>query len=384
MREYIFILGRSFELCCAEIISYLKFIGVSYEVLSCDGRVFYIKSEVEIDLERLNSILAGVYKAGEVVGKFKNGAEIEKKLFEILKKSEGRVEFGLSFYNIGGIDRKRLALNVKRELKEEGLSVRVVFGGSEVSSVPFRSGVRDFIVYRDEDDLVLVEISCVQDFESWSSRDYDRPEARIKKGMLPPKVGRMMVNLGMFEKGEVELLCDPFCGVGTVLSEALMVGLRVIGVDNDGDQVERAEKNLEWFCEAEKKKMSFKVLRGDAVKLSGVLKEKVDLIVTEPYLGPVELGERKVSYDKAAEIARELDDFFIDCLCDWREVLKKDGVVVIALPSYRYGGKNRQEIVVKRVIDNREKLGYNLIGEKVSYSREQAVVVRNIYILKKK
>ena len=35
----------------------------------------------------------------------------------------------------------------------------------------------------------------MQDFEQWGARDYGRPSRDAVRGMLPPKLARMMVNL---------------------------------------------------------------------------------------------------------------------------------------------------------------------------------------------
>lgn len=56
------------------------------------------------------------------------------------------------------------------------------------------------------------------------------------------KLGRAMINLaGLNEK---EVLCDPFCGTGTILLEAESMGIRAIGIDYDKRMCEGAKKNL--------------------------------------------------------------------------------------------------------------------------------------------
>lgn len=70
-----------------------------------------------------------------------------------------------------------------------------------------------------------------------------RPKKIFKSSSeLHWKLGRVMVNLaGLNEK---EVLCDPFCGTGTILLEAESMGIRAIGIDYDKRMCEGAKKNL--------------------------------------------------------------------------------------------------------------------------------------------
>ena len=56
------------------------------------------------------------------------------------------------------------------------------------------------------------------------------------------KLGRVMVNLA--GSNEKEILCDPFCGTGTILLEAESMGIRSIGIDYDKRMCDGAKKNL--------------------------------------------------------------------------------------------------------------------------------------------
>lgn len=46
------------------------------------------------------------------------------------------------------------------------------------------------------------------------------------------------------QDNEKEVLCDPFCGTGTILLEAESMGIRAIGIDYDKRMCEGAKKNL--------------------------------------------------------------------------------------------------------------------------------------------
>jgi tRNA (guanine10-N2)-dimethyltransferase len=70
-----------------------------------------------------------------------------------------------------------------------------------------------------------------------------RPKKVIKSPFeLHWKLSRAMVNLsGLNEK---EILCDPFCGTGTILLEAESMGIKSIGIDFNKKTCETAKKNL--------------------------------------------------------------------------------------------------------------------------------------------
>lgn len=183
---------------------------------------------------------------------------------------------------------------------------------------------------------------AVQDFEDWGKRDYGKPCASSSIGMIPPKVARMMVNLS-----QSNYILDPFCGTGTILMEALTIGLKAVGSDINPQQIEKTKKNLEWLG------YKAELFCWDATRISEKIKN-VDAIVTEPDLGPRD----------------NLEKLYVDCFEDWGKVLKPGGRIVIALPF------------VKNVLDKAQSMGYTLVGGPYIYARPQAVVKRHICILK--
>jgi tRNA (guanine10-N2)-dimethyltransferase len=62
---------------------------------------------------------------------------------------------------------------------------------------------------------------------------------------MPSKLARCMVNLSRAKTGE--LLLDPFCGTGSVMIEAAIVGCHVLGFDVQRHMVEGTKRNLKHF-----------------------------------------------------------------------------------------------------------------------------------------
>ncbi|NWF86444.1 RsmD family RNA methyltransferase [Candidatus Bathyarchaeota archaeon] len=92
---------------------------------------------------------------------------------------------------------------------------------------------------------------------------------------MPAKLARCMVNLAKPKAGE--LVLDPFCGTGSMLIEAALIGCRVIGLDVQRRMVKGTSKNLAYFnLEPEG------IIVADAKKLPIT---KADCIVTDPPYG---------------------------------------------------------------------------------------------------
>jgi tRNA (guanine10-N2)-dimethyltransferase len=90
---------------------------------------------------------------------------------------------------------------------------------------------------------------------------------------LDTKLARCIINLTGVEKGAVT---DPFCGVGGVLMEAAVIGLKPIGYDISDVMVEASKKNLAHIGFPK-----IIVERRDSTKL----KSKMDYIATDPPYG---------------------------------------------------------------------------------------------------
>ncbi|MBI4066079.1 methyltransferase domain-containing protein, partial [Candidatus Gottesmanbacteria bacterium] len=181
------------------------------------------------------------------------------------------------------------------------------------------------------------------------------------------------------------VLLDPFCGMGTILAEALFTGWSVVGSDQSAEVVDKARKNLEWLSAIPGVAKDWKVFVSDAAHVSDhLMKQSLDAIVTEPFLGEARriMRQKSIVNSKGMNnILKGLEKLYIGCLREWHLVLKPEGKVVIALPEYAIGDTT---YVVKNVIDRCENLGYTVSAGPLVYSRPQAVVRRKFFVLTKK
>jgi tRNA G10 N-methylase Trm11 len=237
----------------------------------------------------------------------------------------------------------------------------------------------------------------VQDFEDYGRRDYQRPVRDEKQGMIPPKVAQIMLNLSGAKAGET--LLDPFCGIGTMVQEGLLLGFRMLGSDINKQAIKGSEQNLEWF------RNRYKIAPGkyhfetaDARKICQLLeKQKISAVVTESTLGPI-----YSSFPKKSEIDdnfKELTALYQDVFKEFAKILPQSGRVVMCVPAYRRG-KDQYDTLPS--LDWVEDLGYNFIdlisptlAKKLNflkltarktaiYDRKDQIVAREIVIFEKK
>jgi|SaaInlStandDraft_6_1057023.scaffolds.fasta_scaffold62578_2 tRNA G10 N-methylase Trm11 len=208
--------------------------------------------------------------------------------------------------------------------------------------------------------------------KAWYKRDRLKPFADGRKGMLPPKVARIMVNLALgkdYKKDQV--LLDPFCGSGNILMEAGMLKIKLIGVDINEEQLEGTRKNLNWL-----EIKSFNLFKLDATQLSKHLKTKIDYIVTEPFMGKPNLRPDRIKY-----VAKGLHKLYLGVLKNWLHILNPGGTVCMVFPVFQ---DEKKTYHLSDVIDDKSLVGYNIKTRGLIYSRPHSKLKREIVVLKKK
>jgi tRNA (guanine10-N2)-dimethyltransferase len=142
---------------------------------------------------------------------------------------------------------------------------------------------------------------------------------------MQAKLARGMVNLVRAKSGD--LLLDPFCGTGTTLIEASLIGCRVLGLDIQPRMVKGTLNNMSYF-----KIKPEGIVVADAQQLPLT---KVDCIVTDPPYGTSSTTMKRTTRQVVEEILRAVGG-----------LLSKEQRVCIAAPK---------------------KLGVSEIGTKLGY-----------------
>jgi tRNA G10 N-methylase Trm11 len=357
----LFIPGKNWILSLAELAAYLQARGAEFqiEVFSKAFFVIGVNNPQAIDI----AALGGTIKVGEVTAELstqavKNAflegdkqaqAEIRDTLLSknltgqmFEKPSVGKAVFGVSVYWADSAFRpvaKRVQRFIGSAVKKEnkranfmGFAKDRVYPQLSHVEVLKKSMVENraevlFCVGK-EQTFVAVTVAVHDPFE-FQKRDVGKPRQR-KIFAIPPRLARIMVNLACCTEGKVFL--DPFCGVGTILQEALLAKAKVVGVDVNRWCMEAARRNLEWLTdEYSLENAEYRVLQGDVRKLSEkVGREQVDCIATEPDLGPALRQVPTTSY--AMRLVERLESLYHALLEEAYKVLKRNGRLVFVSP----------------------------------------------------
>lgn len=98
----------------------------------------------------------------------------------------------------------------------------------------------------------------------------------FRPGVIIPKFARALINISEIDRGEI--LLDPMCGAGTILTEAGLMGIDFLGVEAYADIVEGCAVNLRHYG------LPVNVLKGD-VKTLPFKDEAFHTVITDfPYL----------------------------------------------------------------------------------------------------
>jgi tRNA G10 N-methylase Trm11 len=376
MDSYLFIFGRTPELAWQELVA----IFTKSERL--DQNTALIKDESDSP-EQIISRLGGTYKIARIVGQIDHISA--DNLLKFLDYSQKQIDFGVSFITENVRSNPQLLPEMKQLLSQNGISARynIPSHSNQLSSVVInKKSIQELIVVYRAEGFVIARTVAVQPFEEWNKRDYGRPFSDAKSGMLPPKVARMIINMTLGETPKGKTVLDPFCGMGTILAEAMLTGANITGSDISEEIAQKAKKNLDYTAHNNKlTEIPINIFVSDAVNISHKISpESVDAVITEPFMGDPKLGEKKLDFTKAKNIIRGLEKLYIGCLRDWYKIIKINGRVCIAFPKIEINGRR---LLVKKVIDTCEKLGYTKLLGPITYGREQAIVLRDFYLFKK-
>jgi tRNA G10 N-methylase Trm11 len=389
--QYYFILGKNPLLSLAEIKAVLEFFDYKFTIVNFKDNILILEIDKSLDIEVINQRLGGTVKIGQIIDQVNNLEEIADKFCKLIKCQSGKLHFGFSLYSLSdkiNLAKKKksiksIAMEIKRKMREQKhLNSRWVVGKEiELSSVIVKKN--QLLKYGSEiclfftDQYILVgQTLAVQAFVEFASRDYKRPSRDQISGMLPPKLARIMLNLAKI-KPEANIL-DPFCGSGTILQEALILGYQnLIGFDSSAKAIQDTQNNLNWL--ADKYNFELKNVQLNQVEVKNLnqylAKQSIDYIVTEPYLGPPLKGnELEAQINKNIQ---ELEKLYLEAFKQFQQVLKAKGKIIMVIPEFKINNKTKQ-------LDLAKIKDFKILNqEKLIYCRPYQYVWRQIIILSK-
>lgn len=359
--RYFFILGRIPELSAKEIFSCLEREQISYSNVQILSDALLLTASREIPLHSFVDRLGGCVKAGRVVETLpflRSAARLASELVPIIRRHKRvpRLSFGISVSTLPqdkkitkgrALPLRDLGMEIKRALKEEGCVARwiPVQEDTSLSSVSVdkhgllkESGI-ELCLFFLHDSIEVGITQAVQAYELFSYRDWQRPQKNMRVGLLPPKLARIMVNLSCSSFSPNPHLLDPFCGYGTIIQEALLLGVPTLTASDLSSQAIKAtQTNITWLAKSTSlPSRNVSYIASDVRTLASRLSSSIiDVIVTEPTLGPP-LSKKSVPQKS---LITDLCKLYVQTFKTFYKLLKKNGRVVIVFPIWLTKQKN--------------------------------------------
>ncbi|HNW20980.1 MAG TPA: methyltransferase domain-containing protein [Bacteroidales bacterium] len=407
MNIYIFVIGNNYKLSVIEILNYFYNFNIKIIDKIFTNKILILKIDQKINCKDIINVLGGTIKIGELLTEENN---INKNIFEniILNNSikNKKINFGFNVYDIYepfNCKIKKIGLAIKNDLKLLGYNSRFVVNNNNInilSSVTtqknnlIKENGFEFLITKLNHKYLIFKILAIQDFEDYSFRDFGRPNRDSHSGMLPPKLCKMMINFSDFINNKNINILDPFCGSGTIISELLLLGYNNIFASDISDSaIENSKKNIKWIINkynlSNKKVHIFKEDVKDINKK--IDRNFIDLIITEPYLGPANLKISDIF--SIQKNIRYLEELYLSSFKNFYEILNYRGEIIIIFPVFKVLDNKKINFLRLNIIDQIKDIGFiednfkklNIENSsEMLYSREDQKILREIHKFIKK
>jgi len=373
---YLAILGRQPEISIAELES----------VVGSDC----VKSPSNgvVELTKLPDIarLGGTLKLAEIVAQGSNISNVDKVIAEILAQKDGKITFGISGYGVNLPN--RLGLIIKKILKSKDRSVRYVqakqgscLNTAEVFHNKLDKSQSEIIVTKIDGKVLIARTVAVQNIQSYTKRDQERPARDSKVGMLPPKLAQTIINISQPTNQDGYVL-DPFCGTGVVLQEAVLMGFRAHGSDISKRMIKYSIENMKWLEGSLSTNFDYSAEVGDAKNHQWP--ESINSVACEAFLGTA-FTHTPRDHELNSAI-KEADQIIEEFLKNISSQIKSGTKLCVGVPQWQV----RNKIHSLPVVDKLDQLGYtwsefsHCDSKKLIYRRPGQVVGRHLLPLAKK
>ncbi|MEK9132891.1 MAG: DNA methyltransferase [Patescibacteria group bacterium] len=364
--KYAFVLGRNHELSMAELGVVL---GLKLEVLKNGSVAFFDGDLPGASAQKFLNTLGGTMEIIEVVERGVDFASLQIKIENLLKEKcsgvSGKCAFAVNLLpeNKKSHVLKMLLPKIKKTLRAADISANFMNNNFQNASAVLvvkqglvGRGTNIDIIEEGEGRVSLGFSVAMQDFEMYSKRDYEKPFRDAHVGMMPPKLAQIMINLAGTSGAPTSAIFDPFCGSGTILMEALLVGRNAIGCDHEARMAAGAEQNVAWLRTVFKISAESKIFHKNATAIN---KEDIGTqdfaVVTEPFLGPALSTWPAESFLK--QVIKELTELYLNFFKNLAHVVPAKTQVVFIFPVWN-NGRGTKIHLLDSLVDKIESLGY--------------------------
>ncbi|MEK6894894.1 MAG: 50S ribosomal protein L11 methyltransferase [Nanoarchaeota archaeon] len=373
--KYLFILGRNPELSVKEIFSYLSARGL--EILSHELIENALLIELEKEIEDIVDELGGVISIGEVLTEG-NFQDLIKKLDNITlypgkENKFNYVVWGFCdeeyYYELGGYLRKRFKEEKLKASEKPLTGLMELQSGNKIKIVGNRVSEQFFLFSSDSKSFYFGKTIYEFNSSDVEKRDMNKPSRRSELA-ISPRMAKIMINLARVK--ENDKIIDPFCGVGIILTEALLKKIKVVGIDFDMNAVEGAAENLLWN---KFNKNEYKLITDDSRKIK--INETISALVCEPDFG--ELLRKIPTEANAKKTLKNYEDLMISVINNLKRNVH--GKFVFTAPLILMFNKKRKRANIEKIV---QETGLKLAdGFPIDDFRKDQIVGREIVVLER-
>lgn len=369
---YLFVLGRDHELSKLEIESLLENKGINFRILDESREVLSLECG-GLDPNIIDEF-GGVIKIAKVISNTNRIDEIEANLdnSDLYNGKSNKIQYFITPFNTD------LLSFVEDYLKDyfKTIKVKALYRRDcDPSKLIKRNIIEngfDIVIFKN---LIGKTIAAYNPLEL-KKRDVGRPQVDYKR-VISIRLAKILINISKVKKNEI--LLDPFSGSGTILQEALLKEINVIGLDNDSESVKQAEENIKWLVKNYNIKNKFQILKLDCRKLREKIKDNsIDGVVTEPYMGP--FIKKLPSIPEARKLVSELSFLYMDLLNNLKHVVRIGKRIVIVMPKFRTRENKILSIDFRGIAESN---GFDLAANPINYGYKDSKLLREIYVLER-
>ncbi|MFH0798162.1 MAG: DNA methyltransferase [Candidatus Woesearchaeota archaeon] len=364
MKDYIFIFGRDPMLSYLEMKSYFGARKIEYSIVDESEHGVVVKLSTKLDFGKMIKDLGGTSKIAEVVDDLDS--------IELYAGRSNKIKYAVSAYDA---DDEGVKDYLKKRMKGEKLKATLKHSKkkedftSPSESVNILKEGFEIVMFKDR----IAKLIALFNPLEYKRRDTERPAQRPLH-MISIRLAKILINLAGAKENDIVL--DPFCGIGVLLQEALLMNMNVIGLDVSGTCVDDSRKNLAWTSEKFKTSGGHKVFKGDARELSKFVRS-VDVAATEPYMGP--FMKTIPTPEVARNIMRKLRPMYDDVLKELKKVVK--GRIAIIVPRFRLYNGQRVAMGFDRMLEE-----HGFVYDKacpIIYIAVKSKIEREIWVIEK-
>ncbi len=322
-----FILGRNPELSRQEILEFLKARNRTYkEILFQDNILIIQTNEGEkFDIQEFG----GVMHLGTI-----NLEGTPEQLKKYLEKNEVIPSDKFSYAIHGNLDTQILKEKFKHEKKKASQK-----HGKKL--LQFQDGHKqqnpkaDFHIFFHE--LTTDNRQPTTLFLGIASQNYSPTEVKKRDMQKPvrrealaisPRLSKILINLSGAKPHDK--LLDPFCGVGSILQEALIKKINVHGIDKEKQTTIDAKENLKWLSTEYQIQAKSTIENNDSRRAPDL---QFTAIATETPLG--KLLKKKPSNSQARQTIQNFEAYMVPILKRLKKVKKPFAKIAITFPVIR-------------------------------------------------